>query len=152
MYCLSLSSFLIIILIFSFPVLISYSLAEPIKAAIITFDDGMLSQYTYAKPILDKYNFKATFYIICNKVDKENRMNWNDIHILEEEGHEIGSHSMNHKRLSKLSEEEIEYEIIESKKCLQENGFDVTSFSFPYNDGDNNKNILKIITENYYIA
>ena len=146
------SFLIIIILLFSFPVLISYSLTEPIKAAIIAFDDGMLSQYTYAKPILDKYNFKATFYIICNSVDKENRMNWNDIHILEEEGHEIGSHSMNHKKVSKLSEEEIEYEIIESKKCLQENGFDVTSFSFPYNDGDNNKNILKIIADNYYIA
>ena len=141
-----------IILLSSSPVLISYSLAEPIKAAIITFDDGMLSQYTYAKPILDKYNFKATFYIICNSVDKENRMNWNNIQILEEEGHEIGSHSMNHKRLSKLSEEEIRYEIIESKRCLQEKGFNVTSFSFPYNDGDNNKNILKIVADNYYIA
>lgn len=129
-----------IILLFSFPVLISYPLVEKIKAAIITFDDGMLSQYTYAKPILDKYNFKGTFYIICNKVEKENRMNWNDIHILEEEGHEISSHSMNHKKLSKLSDEEMIYEIIESKRFLQENGFDVTSFSFPYNDGDNKKN------------
>ena len=133
-------------------VLFSYSLAEPIRAAIITFDDGMLSQYTYAKPILDKYNFKATFYIICNSVDKENRMNWNNIRTLEEEGHEIGSHSMNHKRLSTLSEEEERYEIIESKRCLQEKGFNVTSFSFPYNDGDNNKNILKIVADNYYIA
>ena len=141
-----------IILLFSSPVLISYSLAEPIKAAIITFDDGMLSQFTYAKPILDNYNFKAIFYIICNSVDKENRMNWNNIQILEEEGHEIGSHSMNHKRLSELSEENIKYEIIESKRCLQENGFNVTSFSFPYNDGDNNESILKIIADNYYIA
>ncbi len=141
-----------IILLFSSPVLISYSLAEPIKAAIITFDDGMLSQYTYAKPILDKYNFKATFYIICNSVDKENRMNWNNIQTLEEEGHEIGSHSMSHKKLSKLSNEEIRYEIIESKRCLQENGFGIISFSFPYNDGDNNKKILKIIADNYYIA
>ena len=141
-----------IILLFSSPVLISYSLAEPIKAAIITFDDGMLSQFTYAKPILDKYNFKATFYIICNSVDKENRMNWNNIQTLEKEGHEIGSHSMNHKRLSTLSEEEIRYEIIESKRCLQEKGFNVTSFSFPYNDGDNNKNMLKIVADNYYIA
>jgi peptidoglycan/xylan/chitin deacetylase (PgdA/CDA1 family) len=141
-----------IILLSSSPVFISYSLTQPIKAAIITFDDGMLSQFTYAKPILDKYNFKATFYIICNSVDKENRMNWNNIQILEEEGHEIGSHSMNHKRLSKLSEEEMKYEIIQSKICLQENGFNVTSFSFPYNDGDNNKNILKIIDDNYYIA
>jgi peptidoglycan/xylan/chitin deacetylase (PgdA/CDA1 family) len=145
-------SFLMIILLSFSSVLFSYALTQPIKAAIITFDDGMLSQYTYAKTILDKYNFKATFYIICNSVDKENRMNWNNIQILEEEGHEIGSHSMNHKRLSKLSEEEMKYEIIQSKICLQENGFNVTSFSFPYNDGDNNKNILKIIDDNYYIA
>ncbi len=141
-----------IILLFSSPVLFSYSLAEPIKAAIITFDDGMLSQFTNAKTILDKYNFKATFYIICNSVDKENRMTWNNIQTLEEEGNEIGSHSINHKKLSKLSEEEIRYEIVESKRCLQKKGFNVTSFSFPYNDGDNNKDILKIIADNYYIA
>jgi len=151
MYYLTVFSFLMIILLSFSSVLFSYSLTQPIKAAIITFDDGMLSQYTYAKTILDKY-IKATFYIICNSVDKENRMNWNNIQILEEEGHEIGSHSMNHKRLSKLSEEEMKYEIIQSKRCLQENGFNVTSFSFPYNDGDNNKNILKIIADNYYIA
>lgn len=152
MYYLTVFSFLMIILLSFSSVLFSYSLTQPIKAAIITFDDGMLSQYTYAKTILDKYIFKATFYIICNSVDKENRMNWNNIQILEEEGHEIGSHSMNHKRLSKLSEEEMKYEIIQSKRCLQEKGFNVTSFSFPYNDGDNNKNILKIIADNYYIA
>jgi peptidoglycan/xylan/chitin deacetylase (PgdA/CDA1 family) len=152
MYYLTVFSFLMIILLSFSSVLFSYSLTQPIKAAIITFDDGMLSQYTYAKTILDKYIFKATFYIICNSVDKENRMNWNNIQILEEEGHEIGSHSMNHKRLSKLSEEEMKYEIIQSKRCLQENGFNVTSFAFPYNDGNNNKNILKIIADNYYIA
>ena len=83
-----------IILLFSSPVLISYSLGEPIKAAIITFDDGMLSQYIYAKPILDNYNFKATFYIICNSVDKENRMNWANIQTLEEEGHETSNESL----------------------------------------------------------
>ena len=152
MYYLTVFSFLMIILLSFSSVLFSYSLSQPIKAAIITFDDGMLSQFTFAKTILDKYNFKATFYIICNSVDKENRMDWNNIQTLEEEGHEIGSHSMNHKRLSKLSEEEMKYEIIESKRCLQENGFNVTSFSFPYNDGDNNKNILTIIADNYYIA
>ena len=140
------------ILLCSSPVLISYSLTEPIRAAIITFDDGMLSQYTYAKPILDKYNFKATFYIICNSVDKENRMNWNNIQTLEDEGHEIGSHSMNHQRLGQLSNNEMKYEIIESKRCLENKGFNVTSFSFPYNDGDNNKNIIKDIANNYYIA
>jgi hypothetical protein len=50
MYFLTIYSFVMIILLFSSPVLISYSLAEPIKTAIITFDDGMLSQFTYANP------------------------------------------------------------------------------------------------------
>jgi hypothetical protein len=45
MYYLTIYSFEMIILLFSSPVLISYSLAEPIKASIITFDDGMLSQF-----------------------------------------------------------------------------------------------------------
>lgn len=152
MYCLTVFLFLMTIILCSSPVLISYSLTEPIRAAIITFDDGMLSQYTYAKPILDKYNFKATFYIICNSVDKENRMNWNNIQTLEDEGHEIGSHSMNHQRLGQLSNNEMKYEIIESKRCLENKGFNVTSFSFPYNDGDNNKNIIKNIADNYYTA
>ena len=31
----------------------------------------------------------------------------------------------------------MKYEIIESKKFLEKNGIDVTSFSFPYNVGDN---------------
>ena len=141
-----------IILLSSYLFLISYSLAEPIKAAIITFDDGRLSQYNYAKPILDKYNFKATFYIICNSVGKENRMTWDNIQSLEEEGHEIGSHSMNHLRFGNLSDNEIKYEIIESKKCLENKGVNVTSFSFPFNDGDNNTTILKIIADNYYNA
>ena len=79
-------------------------------------------------------------------------MLWDDILILAEEGHDIGSHSINHKKLSKLSDEEMKYEIIESKKCLEKNGIDVTSFSFPYNDGYNDKNIIKIIADNYYIA
>jgi hypothetical protein len=52
MYWLIIASLLITIILFSFTsILMSYTLAEPIKAAIITFDDGMLSQHTYANQI-----------------------------------------------------------------------------------------------------
>ena len=56
-----------------------------------------MSQYSNAKPILDKYGFKATFYIVCNYVGGgDNRMTWEEIKSLQQEGHDIASHTMNH--------------------------------------------------------
>ncbi|MGA9151656.1 MAG: polysaccharide deacetylase family protein [Candidatus Nitrosopolaris sp.] len=50
------------------------------KVVMITFDDGQKSQFIYAKPILDKYGFKASFFIICGMVGIErSSMNWQDI-------------------------------------------------------------------------
>jgi peptidoglycan/xylan/chitin deacetylase (PgdA/CDA1 family) len=56
------------------------------KEVILNFDDGYKSQYTNAKPILDKYGYKATFYIICNYVENGEevvrpnaRMSWENI-------------------------------------------------------------------------
>jgi polysaccharide deacetylase len=51
----------------------SYTLGDNISGAVnsnnkvvmIGFDDGWKSQITYAKPILDKYGFKASFFIVC---------------------------------------------------------------------------------------
>ena len=56
------------------------------KAVILTFDDGYKSQYTNAKPILDKYGYKATFYIVCEyvgggegQVHSNVKMTWEEI-------------------------------------------------------------------------
>jgi peptidoglycan/xylan/chitin deacetylase (PgdA/CDA1 family) len=74
------------------------------KFVILTFDDGYKSQYTTVKPILDKYGFKGTFYVVCNyaqKIDTD-RMNWTEIKELHQQGHDIGSHTMNHADLTQL--------------------------------------------------
>jgi Polysaccharide deacetylase len=47
--------------------------AFPTRLAIINFDDGYRSQFTNAKPILDKYGFKATFFIVSNFVGKSTK-------------------------------------------------------------------------------
>ena len=42
--------------------------------------DSLNTQFTNAKPILDKYDFKATFDVVCNYVGKSDvYMNWKEI-------------------------------------------------------------------------
>ncbi|WP_284681105.1 polysaccharide deacetylase family protein [Aceticella autotrophica] len=43
----------------------------PKKSVVITFDDGYLSNYTYAYPILKKYGFKAAVFVITSRIEKE---------------------------------------------------------------------------------
>ena len=123
------------------------------KLVILNFDDGRESQFLNAKPVLDKYGFKATFYIVCNYVEnKPGFMDWKQIREIYDEGNDIGSHSMNHADLSKLSKKEIKFEVGESKKCLEDHGIRVTSFAFPFNEGSNNKEVINSVSKYYDLA
>ena len=123
------------------------------KVIFLNFDDGRLSQYTNAKPVLDKYGFKATFYVVCNYIGKKpGYMNWNEIETLHREGHDIGSHSMDHVRLDKLPKKNIEYQVGESKICLQKHGINVTSFAYPFDGGSNDKTVVDIVAKYYDLA
>src|ERR1043165_2939596 len=80
------------------------------KVVILNFDDNRKTQFTEAKPILDKYGFKATFYVVCKYLDnKKGYMNWTELETLYKEGHDIGSHTMNHANLSDSSIKSLEY-------------------------------------------
>jgi peptidoglycan/xylan/chitin deacetylase (PgdA/CDA1 family) len=146
--------FLTTLIVFS-PVIFGIH-ASPItnnKVVIINFDDGLKTQFTHAKPILDKYGFKATFYVVCNYVDnKKGYMTWEQIETLNKEGHDIESHTMNHLHLSNLSKKDIKYEVGHSKKCLHDHGIEATSFAYPFNDGSNNEKIVKIVSKYYESA
>ena len=42
----------------------------PFKSVLVTFDDGLLSNYQYAFPILKKYNINATLFVIGETSEK----------------------------------------------------------------------------------
>jgi len=94
------------------------------KVVMINFDDGYKSHFLYAKPILDKYGFKATFFIVCGKMEtKPKWMTWNHITALKNDGMDIESHTMTHAHLDSLSTQTLYYEIGYAKQCLAEHGF-----------------------------
>ena len=123
------------------------------KFVVLTFDDGLKSQYTNAKPILDTYGYKASFSIICEDVGKADHMSWQEINTLEEEGHDIGAHTITHRSLTEMPPEEMKFEVSGSKQCLIDNGIeDVNYFSYPKNEGSADKAVVETVSQHYDLA
>jgi len=49
------------------------------KYVVIMFDRGYDNIFTTAKPILDKYGFKASIFIACDYIESGKGMNWNQV-------------------------------------------------------------------------
>ena len=122
------------------------------KMVILSFDDSTLGQYIMARPILDKYGFKGTFFTVCDFMGKPEHMNWTQIKTLQKEGHDIESHTMNHDSLSKLSEAELQYEIGQSKQCLANHGINSAVFAYPFAEGSHKPNLVYMVSKYYTLA
>ena len=119
------------------------------KIVILTFDDNRKGDITYAKPILDKYGFKATFFVICNKTRDKFSMNWNDIAAMQKDGMDIESHTITHPHLNHLSANALNLEIGGSKQCLINHGYQPTTFAYPYDEGADNKTVVDLVAKYY---
>ena len=121
------------------------------KQIIITFDDGYKDLISCVLPILKKYNFNATCFIVSSLLGKKNLwdvgkknfvqkdlMNLNDIREWVDNGMFIGSHSHNHLDLTSLSLDKITDELTYSKKILEDKvGVKIKNFSYPYGKVNN---------------
>jgi peptidoglycan/xylan/chitin deacetylase (PgdA/CDA1 family) len=137
----------------------SYTMSEaienrenlPNKSVIVTFDDGYSDNFINAFPILKKYNFKATIYLINNRRDcglkYEPKLSDNDVIELVESGLiEIGAHTLTHINLSRTSDDESKKEICLSRKLIEKE-FNIACKSFAYPFGRYKTNDKKFVFE-----
>ena len=127
------------------------------KVVILTFGDTYKSQFTTAKPILDKYGFKASFFITCSYAeDQKNQtqhLNWNDILALQEDGQDIESKGMTPVGLNNLSSKALDFETAGSKQCLENNGINSPNiFAAKYGNVWNNRTVIDAISKYYGFA
>jgi peptidoglycan/xylan/chitin deacetylase (PgdA/CDA1 family) len=107
------------------------------KSVVITFDDGYQDTITNALPVLQKFGFKATWFIPLNKSEISKA----DIKALSDAGMDIGSHTMDHASLKYLTtDKQRQYEVGQSVTNIQNiTGKPVLAFAYPYcvynNDG-----------------
>jgi len=131
------------------------------KTIIITFDDGYKDTYQFALPILKKYNFKATCFLVSNLIGKKNfwdslrddfiskdLMNTDDINEWIKNGMLIGSHSHNHDDLTKLNKFDLEKDLDFSKKTLEDKfGIEINNFCYPF--GRVNKYVYESVKKKF---
>lgn len=123
------------------------------KVVMLTFGDTLKSQFTNAKPILDKYGFKGSFFITCLWVGSDKaRMTWQDILALQMDGQNIESKTMTHRRMTNLSPNDLNYEVAGSKKCLADHGINATIFATTHGNEWNNATVITAIAKYYNFA
>lgn len=121
------------------------------KMIVLTFDDGHISNYLYALPILQKYSFSATFFVIAANIGMPYYIGTQEIKVMLKSGMEIGSHGLTHTYLPKLSCDEVKEEVVKSKKILEScTGLPVEIFAYP--GGHVNKMVIECVKSAGYKA
>ena len=77
------------------------------KLVALTFDDGPNYNTNRILDILDKYNVKATFFVLGTNINGNEGI----IKRMNDLGMEIGNHTYSHRLLTKLEDDEIKMEI-----------------------------------------
>lgn len=131
------------------------------KVVGITFDDGYRNNLTNAAPILNKYGFSATCYIVSRNIGKSNvwdlKRNITQRPLMKEDdvikwvnsGMDIGAHSQTHIDLTSISANDALKEIKGCKLDLEKT-FKMKIFDFCYPYGKFNNKVYSIVKASGY--
>ncbi|MCS7044727.1 MAG: polysaccharide deacetylase family protein [Gemmataceae bacterium] len=119
------------------------------RTVAITFDDCYRDNLDAAH-VLAEYRLPACFFVPSQYVGTDHvfewdqglprmpNLTWDEVRAIVRLGHEIGSHTVSHADLATLSVEQTRYELVESKKTIEEQiQRPVRWFAYPYGGREN---------------
>jgi len=108
----------------------------PPRPIVITFDDGYQNIFANAFPIMERYGFTGTVYIVANRLKSDGFMNQKELKQLLDSGWEVGSHGMTHTELTQ-NHALVRREVLQSRLDLNDAlGIKVFSFAYPFGSLD----------------
>jgi peptidoglycan/xylan/chitin deacetylase (PgdA/CDA1 family) len=130
----------------------------PARSVVITIDDGYADNVTLAAPVLRRYGFPATFFLVSRAIGTKN--SWDQdgalarrplvstdaARSLNEAPLGVGAHTQSHPVLTALTEAEQAQEISRSRSDLEQLvGKRITVFSYPY--GKHNETTKRLVAQ-----
>ena len=124
----------------------------PENPVLITFDDGYEDNYKNAYPILKKYGFKGTIFVVSSFLGVyPNYITGDQAREMDADNISIQSHTVDHKSMTDLSDDELRAELVDSKKKIEkELGHEINYMAYP--TGTYNLHIANLVKEAGYKA
>jgi peptidoglycan/xylan/chitin deacetylase (PgdA/CDA1 family) len=124
------------------------STSAPVVA--LTFDDGLLSVYEHALPVIARYGYPATVFVVSDycgrtnawpsqptRVAQQPLMGWRELRELARAGVRPGCHTRSHPDLRSLPPSEMSEQLTGAKARIEDAlGVPVDSFAYPYGAHD----------------
>ncbi len=102
------------------------------RTFVITIDDGHRDGITNALPILQRFGFVATYFVIMGRINDPNYLGPADLVSLADAGMEIANHTMNHVDVMRLHGAALAWQIDTASRAIQDiTGRAPTTFAYP---------------------
>jgi peptidoglycan/xylan/chitin deacetylase (PgdA/CDA1 family) len=102
------------------------------KSFVVTLDDGWEDGYTYAFPILRRFGFVATYFVVGGQIGQPDHLTAGELRELLAADSEIGNHTMSHQDLRWMTPEQARAEIYDASALIARLiGVWPQSFSYP---------------------
>ena len=131
----------------------------PAGAVALTFDDGFQDNFTHALPVLERFGFAVTFFVVTAYVGSldtldryrsccgaDRMLDWEQVRTMRAHGHDIGGHGRTHRELALLSEADARAEAEGCARDLESHTGDRPRL-FCYPRGSERAGVRRIVGE-----
>jgi peptidoglycan/xylan/chitin deacetylase (PgdA/CDA1 family) len=114
----------------------------------ITVDDGFDTDLELAKWLASR-GLNATLFVVPEWIGKTGRVTWQQVQAIRDLGHEIGSHSYNHRDLTSIPNAHLRENLTESRRAIERHlRCDVSLLAYPW--GRHNRKVQQAAREAGY--
>jgi peptidoglycan/xylan/chitin deacetylase (PgdA/CDA1 family) len=118
----------------------------PPKPIVLTFDDGYVDAYTHAFPLLQRYGFAGTFFLISEPIDANDPafVSWAQVEEMHTAGMRFEPHSYNHPDMRNRSFDFLVFQILAPKEAIEARTGETCRF-FAYPTGRYDQFVIDVL-------